>query len=45
MDTTKESFGFEISFFKCNNLVKMKSQGFERSTRLPAGRHRWLEAN
>lgn len=45
MDTTKEPTGFEISFLKCNNLVQMKSQGFERSMRWPAGRHRWLEAN
>lgn len=44
-DAMKESFGFEISFFKCNNLVKMKSWGLERSVRWSAGKHRWLEPN
>ena len=37
MDATKESFGLEIPFLKCNNLVKMKSQGLERNVRWPAG--------
>lgn len=37
MDATKESFWFEISFFKYSDLVKTKSQGLERSVRWPAG--------
>ena len=44
MDASKESFEFEVKK-KCNYLVKMKSSSFKRSTRGPAGKHRWLKPN
>ena len=44
MDASKESFEFELKK-KCNYLVKMKSSSFKRSTRGPAGKHRWLKPN
>lgn len=43
MDATKESFGFEMSFLTCTDLVKIESWGLGRSMGWPAGKHRGLE--